>query len=133
MKKSKQVIVIRKDLNMRKGKIAAQAAHASMKVFLDRMEQTGDSDILIRKLTMQRGSAEDLWLNGIFAKICVYVNGEEELLSIYRGAKERNLLCALIEDNGLTEFKGVKTLTCCAIGPAFSEEVDLITGHLPLL
>lgn len=37
MKDIKQVIVVRTDLNMRKGKMCSQVAHASMKVFFDRM------------------------------------------------------------------------------------------------
>jgi PTH2 family peptidyl-tRNA hydrolase len=52
---------------------------------------------------------------------------------LYNKALELNIPCALIEDNGLTEFKGIKTKTCCAIGPYISEEIDKITSHLKLL
>ena len=41
--------------------------------------------------------------------------------------------CALITDAGKTEFHGVATKTCCAVGPAWAEDVDAITGALPLL
>lgn len=39
----------------------------------------------------------------------------------------------MIEDNGLTEFHGVKTKTCIGIGPWVSEEIDKFTKHLKLL
>lgn len=131
----KQVIVIRKDLNMRKGKIAAQAAHASMKVILDQMD--GDDDpmfpLVWYHLGVHRDKALHQWLLGRFTKICVSVDSEQELMEIYNQARQAKLLCALITDAGLTEFNGVPTKTCIAIGPAYPEQVDPITGHLKLL
>ncbi|MBC7975144.1 MAG: hypothetical protein H7138_09180, partial [Myxococcales bacterium] len=41
--------------------------------------------------------------------------------------------CALIVDAGVTEFRGAPTKTCCAVGPAWTDAVDAITGALPLL
>ena len=130
----KQVIVMRKDLNMRKGKMIAQGAHASMKVFFDKMyedkSQVGDGE----KLKCMWLKDEELeWVNGLFTKICVSVNSEVELLAIYNQAKESGLNCSLITDSGLTEFAGVPTNTCCAIGPNAAEKIDVITGKLPLL
>lgn len=61
------------------------------------------------------------------------VNSEQELLDIYKRAIDANLPCVLIQDNGLTEFKGLKTYTAVAIGPASDTEIDKITGDLPLL
>ena len=115
--KLQQVIVIRKDLNMRKGKMVAQGAHASMGAVLPHL-----TDWRVKE-----------WLKGAFTKICVSVDSEEELLRIYGKAKLTNQICEIIEDSGLTEFNGVKTLTCCAIGPATKEELQDITGHLKLL
>ena len=142
-KNTKQVIVIRKDLNMRKGKIAAQAAHASLKVILDLLdfaEVEGYENLRGEALgatqgalVVEDGSALDVWINGPFTKICVYVNSERELLDVVFRAREAGLLTSLIEDSGRTEFGGVPTLTCAAIGPAFSSELDPITGGLPLL
>lgn len=139
---AKQVIVMRKDLQMTKGKMIAQGAHASMGVLL-RMMNNGES---IRRvppeivdgeysltLNVEVGSIMDDWLMGVFKKIAVYVNSEEELMEIYNSAKEKKLPVALIEDTGLTMFKGVKTKTCLAIGPAIEEDIDEITGHLRLL
>lgn len=134
MSKAKQVIVMRKDLNMRKGKIAAQAAHASMAVLLGRMDKGfGTQTTEGWMLRMEPGSALAQWLNGAFTKICVYVNSEQELLDIVASAKAAGVINALITDNGLTEFNGVPTVTCCAVGPAYAHELEPITGHLPLL
>ena len=127
---TKQVIVIRKDLKMRKGKMIAQGAHASLKVIFDMMGCV-DSDFY--ELTLLKKPAVKLWLEGQFKKICLYVNSEEELINIYNQAKDAGIICALIEDNGLTEFNGVKTKTCIAIGPDYSENIDKITKDLPLL
>ena len=131
---SKQVIVIRKDLNMRKGKMVAQGSHAVLKAILDlghmHPNESGNSDI---RFDIDHGTALEDWLLGRFTKICVCVNSETELIMIYEKARSAKLICSLITDAGLTEFNGVPTKTCCAIGPAWSDEVDPITGHLTLL
>lgn len=128
----KQIIVVRKDLNMRRGKLAAQAAHASMKgIFkdVDYSTQHGDGSF---NATIKVDMNTYRWLTGIFTKICVYVNSEQELDEVYNKAKEAGLNCAMIEDNGLTEFNGIKTKTCCSIGPDTDVRLNTITGHLPL-
>ena len=73
------------------------------------------------------------WLTGRFRKICLSVNSEEELLELHRKALEAGLRCSLIRDSGLTEFKGVPTLTALAIGPHSNEQINPLTRHLPLL
>ncbi len=128
MSNVKQVIVMRKDLNMRKGKMIAQGAHASMKVFFDQMKQIDDKEFYFMP-----SDEEVEWINGIFTKICLSCNSEQELLDLYQKAKEAKLTCALITDSGLTEFKGIPTNTCIAIGPAKAEDIDRITGSLSLL
>ncbi len=124
----KQVLVVRKDLNMRKGKIASQAAHASMKVFFDRI-LSAKSGIMTIAVTEDMES----WINGLFTKICVSVNSEAELESVYQAAIDAGLPASMIVDAGLTEFNGVPTKTVVAIGPAKSDEINLITGKLSLL
>lgn len=137
---TKQVIILRKDLNMRKGKMVAQGAHASMAVLLNAMEQRAvpsdfdrdmDNDIgLFLRLDNNQPLRE--WLEGRFTKICVSVNSEQELLDIHRQAEEAGILCSLIKDAGLTEFKE-PTYTAVAIGPDEAEKIDKITKNLPLL
>ncbi|MFW6029484.1 MAG: aminoacyl-tRNA hydrolase [Halanaerobiales bacterium] len=130
----KQVIVIRKDLNMRKGKMVAQGAHASLKVFLDKGFKSdfsrnvkGDSAFSIY-LT----DAMEEWMNGLYKKIVVYVESKEELIELYNQANDLNIPTALIKDEGLTEFDK-PTYTALAIGPDKSNDIDKITGTLPLL
>ena len=135
----KQIIVIRSDLRnssgqkVRTGKIAAQVAHASLKVFFDIMKKEQCSLPDYSQYYFQANKDVQEWIDGIFTKICVSVDSEQELIDCYNKAKGANLQCALIEDNGSTEFGGVKTKTCIAIGPAKSEDIDKITGHLKLL
>ena len=131
--KSKQVIIIRKDLNMRKGKQIAQGAHASMKVILDLMSANIVDNKISLILDMESSSAMSDWLNGIFTKICVSVDSEKELVDIYEKAISLGIPSSLIEDAGLTEFNGVPTKTAVAIGPGWNNEINQITGHLKLL
>jgi PTH2 family peptidyl-tRNA hydrolase len=126
MKISKQVIVIRNDLKMGKGKMVSQGAHASTSILIDR-------DLNFGKISKSSKEALEDWVRGTFTKICVYVNSEKELLEIYNKAKSANLLCSIIRDNGKTEFGGVHTYTAVAIGPDWSEVVDEITKELKLL
>ena len=122
----KQVIILRKDLNMRKGKLVAQGAHASMGAILSLCKQDGDTLVL----TMDERTKP--WLTGRFKKICVYVNSEEELLNIHEQAKAKGLVTSLIRDAGLTEFGGVPTLTAVAVGPDREDKIDEVCKHLPL-
>jgi PTH2 family peptidyl-tRNA hydrolase len=128
MQTAKQVIVMRTDLGMRKGKMIAQGAHASLKIFLDRGALGPDGGYAFTTTP-----AMVAWLGGRFTKVCVSVEGEAALDDIVARAQAAGVPCALIVDSGATEFRGVPTKTCCAIGPAWSDEVDAITGALPLL
>jgi PTH2 family peptidyl-tRNA hydrolase len=136
----KQVIVFRKDLQCRKEKIASQVAHASLKVFLDRMERMfitpmdGDVQGFRTRFT----PAMLAWLNWEegqpgFTKIVVGCNDEAELYIIEAKAKAAGIIYALIKDNGVTEFHGVQTPTCICLGPDEVEKIDLITGNYKLL
>lgn len=135
----KQVILIRKDLNMRKGKMVAQGAHASLAVILNLMERqlfkTSDKNttLIERRFLSNEKSAINKWLEGSFTKVTLGVDSEEALERYFRIAQEANLLCSYIIDNGTTEFNGIKTPTAVAIGPAWSEDIDKITGDLKLL
>jgi PTH2 family peptidyl-tRNA hydrolase len=132
MSKPKQIIVMRKDLNMRKGKMVAQGAHASMAVLLNLgIPVTGNGPKYLH--VSLNWPALDEWLEGAFTKVCVSVDSEQELLEIVRKAGEAGLLHSLITDSGLTEFGGVPTNTCAAIGPAYPDQLEPITGHLKLL
>lgn len=123
----KQVIVVRKDLNMRKGKIAAQVAHAAMKFLADAVDERAE------RVVRGFSQAEKAWLGGVFAKVVVSVDSEQELHELMEEARRRGITVNRIIDAGRTEFHGVPTLTCAAFGPDESERLDPVTGHLKLL
>jgi PTH2 family peptidyl-tRNA hydrolase len=124
----KQVIVVRKDLNMRKGKMCAQVAHAAMKFLLDNNESDDNC-----KLSISLTEFEAEWVNGIFTKIVVGVDSEDALNDLLLKAKLLDIDAYPIIDCGKTEFDGVPTLTCAAFGPASSTVLDQLTGNLKLL
>ena len=138
----KQVIVIRKDLNMRKGKMVSQSGHASMKVFFDKMKHLAYSfrdgndnhQMFETRFTPEMMSWLE-WEEGKpgFTKICVSCDSEEELRAIKNAADAAGVVNALIVDNGVTEFHGVPTPTCICLGPDEAEKIDPITGSLKLL
>lgn len=123
MKRIKQVIVIRKDLKMRRGKEVAQGSHASMA-------------FITRQLQLKKGvkltDVQQEWIDSSFAKVTVRVNSEEELDSIFSKAEDAGLEVHMITDSGRTEFGGVPTKTCLAIGPDYDDLIDAITGELQL-
>lgn len=129
----KQVIVVRRDLNMRTGKIAAQAAHAASMFLLSRLYRE-----FLNSGTITLSEEEWAWTgedhgNGHIAKIVCYVNSEAELLDLAEKAKKEGLETHVIVDSGKTEFHGIATTTCIAIGPDLIERIDKVTKDLPLL
>ena len=132
----KQVIVMRNDLGMRKGKMIAQGSHSSIAFLTNKIKNSspaqrdfGQSQFALINMS----EAEELWIRGIFKKVCLKVDSEQELLDIHTKALEAGLVSYLITDAGLTEFNGVPTNTCIGIGPDYADKIDVITGHLKLL
>lgn len=111
----KQVIAVRDDLKLPKGKMAAQAAHASVEAVL-RSEKE-----LVKE-----------WRNEGMGKIVVKVQDRKELFRYLQLAKDAGLACALITDAGKTVV-APGTETCIAIGPDDEEKIDKVTGHLKLM
>lgn len=135
---AKQIIVVRTDLNMPVGKIAAQVAHASMAVILNRFRGlTTTPSTQVRALTLRLDDEFDAaindWIEGSFTKVVVGIGSEEELLELYNRAEQIGMPCSKIVDSGRTVFKGVPTMTCCAFGPATSSAFNGLTDHLKLL
>lgn len=114
----KQVIVVRRDVKMGKGKLAVQVAHASVAALLEALNS--------------RKEWVDTWLRQGQKKIVVRVDSLDELLRIYDRAKNAGLPTALISDRGLTQLEP-GTITAVGIGPAPSKRIDEITGELKLL
>jgi peptidyl-tRNA hydrolase, PTH2 family len=111
----KQVILIRHDLKLPKGKACAQVAHASVEAVLK-----SDSEMVKR------------WRKEGMAKVVVKVKDEKELIKYFQLAKDEGLACSLITDAGRTVI-APGTKTCAGIGPDNSEKIDQITGELSLL
>jgi peptidyl-tRNA hydrolase, PTH2 family len=138
-KNIKQVIIIRKDLNMRKGKMIAQGAHASIGVIFNYMSpnyMNPDHEKNHFEIHVPEGEVGDDirdWMMGMFKKIVVGSETLIEMIEAYHKAKTAGLPCSLIEDKGLTEFGGEITITAVAIGPARSEKIDPITSKFSLL
>lgn len=111
----KQVIIMRTDLKMGKGKIAAQACHASLNCY----KNADKSRLRAWELSGQK-------------KVVLKVSSEKELLELNSIVKETNLPHSLITDAGHTQIEP-STRTCLGIGPGSDEEIDKLTGHLKLL
>jgi PTH2 family peptidyl-tRNA hydrolase len=125
---AKQVIVMRTDLGMRKGKMVAQGAHASIAWLTELLRVAGHVDLREGLTDAQRA-----WVEGDFVKVCVRVDSEEELRGVRDRAVRAGVQFATILDAGRTEFHGVPTLTCLAVGPDWADRVDAVTGELRLL
>jgi PTH2 family peptidyl-tRNA hydrolase len=111
----KQVILVRKDLNLPKGKMSAQCCHASVRAVLK-------SDK--RKVNM--------WDAEGAKKIVLKVKDLKELNTYFKKAKQAKMKTAIITDAGLTTI-APGTTTCMAIGPDEENKIDKITGKLPLM
>ena len=111
----KQVILIRNDLKLPKGKACAQAAHASVEAALK-----ADKDLL------------SAWRSLGQAKIVLKVADEKELLQYFQEAKDSGFATSLISDAGKTVV-APGTNTAVAIGPDETEKLDVLIGNLKLL
>jgi peptidyl-tRNA hydrolase len=132
---TKQVIVIRKDLKMRRGKEIAQGSHASMKFIVDELQEMGWFKRLLYLFIGKNyfdKDQQDWMFNNAFKKVCVVVNSEEELLTVHETALKLGLTSKLITDSGHTEFKNVPTNTCIAIGPHHEIMFTGVTDKLKL-
>ncbi len=114
---------MRKDLNMSKGKMVVQGAHASIAFLTHLIRGYNGESLLLSK-------AEKEWVYGTFFKVCVGVDSEKELLDIGYNAVAKGLSVKYIEETGGFDKP---TLTCLAIGPDYSSVIDPITKHLKLL
>ena len=121
--KVKQVIVMRKDLQLSKGQMVAQGSHASIAFLTDLIKEYNGEPLLLTE-------AQKEWVYGTFYKVCLSVNSEKELLDIGYQAVILGLSVKYIEET--TGFDK-PTFTCLAIGPDYSSKIDPVTKHLKLL
>jgi len=128
---AKQVILIRKDLQMPAGKLGAQVAHASMACLLKmgRFVSHADGPYPDFHLQINDEAVHD-WLTKSFPKITLEVKNEAQLKRYHDEAVAAGLPTSWIVDAGRTVFDGVPTPTCVGIGPASREQIDAITKRL---
>jgi len=113
----KQVIVVREDLHMSPGKLAAQVAHGAVTA--------------AEKTRRKKPEVFKAWLREGQKKVVLKVKNLEELKELQKQAESLNLVAELITDAGLTELPP-GTVTVLAIGPDRNEVIDKVTGHLKL-
>jgi peptidyl-tRNA hydrolase, PTH2 family len=129
----KQVIIIRRDLNMRRGKEIAQGSHASAAWLLDRLKAMDYGATQTGVCHRAHLTLEEMdWIQGSYRKVVCQVEALEELEALHAAAQEAGLRSYLVTDLGATEFKGVPTVTALAIGPDLAEKIDPITSGLRL-
>jgi PTH2 family peptidyl-tRNA hydrolase len=114
----KQVMVVRRDLGMGTGKIAAQVAHAAV--------------MGAEKTKAHRREWFDEWFEGGQAKVVVKVQSMEELMDVRKRAESLRLPVVQVQDSGLTQIPP-GTTTCIGIGPAPADLIDKVTNDLKLL
>jgi PTH2 family peptidyl-tRNA hydrolase len=115
---TKQVIVMRADLGMSPGKMAAQAAHASISFITRRLTKIDVGGYWVFDPGCKAHAEEiEHWLEHDFTKVTLFVDSPEELEDLHIRAQEGGLMVHSIIDSGKTEFNGVPTVTCIAIGP----------------
>lgn len=121
----KQVIVVRKDLSMKKGQLAAHVAEASIKFLTDNNESVrGD------ELTIKLNPEEAIWLNEGFKKIVLGIDSKDALENLIFRAELDGIEVYPIVVQNPDEFNGDRTLVCASFGPASSQDLSKVIGKL---
>ncbi|MFL2941569.1 MAG: peptidyl-tRNA hydrolase Pth2 [Candidatus Poseidoniales archaeon] len=113
----KLVVVVRTDLGISKGKMAAQVAHAAVNCSF--------------KSKKSNSKNFNKWLEEGQKKVVVKCQSESILHDLQQHAREVGLVTSLVTDAGLTEVLA-GTVTCLGIGPDLDSTINQITGNLPL-
>lgn len=124
MKNVKQVIVVRKDLRLKKGKIASLAAHAAMQFILDNNESDRPDELQV-KLSQQ----EIHWLKGTFDKDVLGVDSQDALSDMVLRAELNGINVYSIFDKSKKPDEGPQ-LVCAAFGPDEEDQLTQIVGNL---
>jgi peptidyl-tRNA hydrolase, PTH2 family len=124
----KQVIVIRKDLRMRRGKEIAQGAHAAIAFLASRLVVFNDPERPAGEYELALSADTRTWLAGHQTKVVLQAPNLETFQRVEQEARSRDLEVHVVVDMGVTEFDGVPTITALAIGPDRNDRIDEVTG-----
>ena len=124
----KQVIVIRRDLKMRRARRSRRVRTPRPPWLANLVVEAFDP--ATRSATVTLDEAAAVWVTSSWRKVTVQAHSEEELVELHDTARARGLRSRLVQDSGRTEFGGVPTLTALAIGPDRAAVIDEVTGHL---
>jgi len=117
MNEIKQVIAVRKDLKLTKGKMSAQVAHASVEAY--------------RLAKDQHSQITKIWTATGAKKVVVYVEDKTDLINLM-GKLPSEIPSKVIIDSGRTHLEP-GTMTCIGIGPYHEDQLDKYTGALKLV
>jgi PTH2 family peptidyl-tRNA hydrolase len=120
MDEIKQVIVVRKDLKLPKGKLSVQVAHACVDCVFDSIRNSKKTKIV------------ENWRNEGMKKSVLYTDNLDLLLELYNSMKREGFVLSLIKDAGKTVVEP-GTITCFGIGPDYSVLIDKYTSNLKLV
>lgn len=111
----KQVILVRQDLKMPRGKLSVQVGHAS-----------------VGSLLKSHKDFIEEWKKDGMKKVVLKVNDKKELLKYKMMFEDYGIVCDLITDAGKTFFNE-STITCLGVGPDEEGKIDEVTGNLKML
>ena len=129
----KLVLLVRSDLHMRTGKIAAQVAHAAVGTVLDLQRlESRSTGVGVSESARSQVSMLKTWLREGQAKVVLSIKDESEMMTLERAARAAGIHTHIVADAGRTQVEA-GSQTVLAIGPAPIPAIDAITGHLKLL
>ncbi|KAK9841988.1 hypothetical protein WJX81_002872 [Elliptochloris bilobata] len=114
----KMVLIVRQDLKMGKGKIAAQCCHATLGQF--------------KKLWRRKDPNLKKWELSGQTKVCLRVDDEDGFMQLHQAARSAGIPAHIVVDAGRTQI-APDSKTVMALGPADADLIDSVSGHLKLL
>ncbi|KAJ3396698.1 hypothetical protein CcCBS67573_g07631 [Chytriomyces confervae] len=113
----KMVLCVRTDLEMGKGKAAAQCCHATLAA--------------VRKIEKTDPKGLGKWERYGQAKVTLKCPSEDVMVDLQKQARAKGLVAESIRDAGRTQI-AANSRTVLAVGPGPKKLIDEVTGHLKL-
>ena len=125
MKNVKQVIVVRKDLKLKRGKVASLVAEATMQFILDNNESDRPDELHV-KLSQQ----EIRWLDGSFTRDVVGIDSHDALCNLVLRAELNGMNVYSVFDRSSKKLDEISQLLCVAFGPDEEDQISQVIGNL---